>query len=98
MIMNASVLWRYVEPLLDLDQLESIRIGTKSLSYWPHRFVTESDAVEDMPCGPDPRPVIEAVETFVDAGYDHLYFHQIGADQDGFLRFWSEQLEPVLRG
>ena len=47
MIMNASVLWKYVEPLLDLDQLESIRIGTKSLSYWPHRFVTESDA-DDM--------------------------------------------------
>jgi L-lysine 2,3-aminomutase len=46
MIMGEPVLRRYLEPLLDprLDQLESIRIGTKSLSYWPQRFVTDPDA------------------------------------------------------
>jgi L-lysine 2,3-aminomutase len=39
------VLRRYLEPLLDpaLEQLESIRIGTKSLAYWPQRFVTDPD-------------------------------------------------------
>ena len=39
MIMGEPVLRRYLEPLLDprLDQLESIWIGTKSLSYWPRR-------------------------------------------------------------
>jgi KamA family protein len=47
MIMGESVLRRYVEPLLELDQLESIRIGTKSLAYWPQKFVTDSDA-DDM--------------------------------------------------
>ena len=26
----------------------------------------------------------------LDAGYDHLYFHQIGPDQDGFFRFWTD--------
>ncbi len=46
MIMGEPVLRRYVEPLLDprLDHLETIRIGTKSLSYWPQRFVTDPDA------------------------------------------------------
>jgi KamA family protein len=46
MIMSAGVLRRYIEPLLDpdLDNLESIRIGTKSLSYWPQRYVTDPDA------------------------------------------------------
>ncbi|MEU8122053.1 lysine 2,3-aminomutase [Spirillospora sp. NPDC049024] len=44
MIMGEPVLRRYVEPLLDLDQLESIRIGTKSLAYWPQKFVTDPDA------------------------------------------------------
>jgi L-lysine 2,3-aminomutase len=46
MVMSEPVLRRYIEPLLDprLDQLESIRIGTKSLSYWPQRFVTDPDA------------------------------------------------------
>jgi KamA family protein len=46
MIMSAGVLRRYIEPLLDadLDQVESIRIGTKSLAYWPQRYVTDPDA------------------------------------------------------
>ncbi len=46
MIMSAAVLRRYVQPLLDpsLDHIESIRIGTKSLGYWPHRYVTDADA------------------------------------------------------
>jgi KamA family protein len=46
MIMGEPVLRRYIEPLLDprLDHVESIRIGTKSLSYWPQRFVADPDA------------------------------------------------------
>jgi KamA family protein len=50
MIMGSGVLRRYVEPLLDagLDQLESIRIGTKSLAYWPQRFVTDPDADDTL--------------------------------------------------
>jgi KamA family protein len=44
MIMGEPVLRRYVEPLLQVEQIESIRIGTKSLAYWPGRFVTDPDA------------------------------------------------------
>jgi KamA family protein len=48
MIMGEAVLRRYLEPLIDprngLDHVESIRIGTKSLAYWPQRFVTDPDA------------------------------------------------------
>jgi coenzyme F420-dependent glucose-6-phosphate dehydrogenase len=32
----------------------------------------------------------------VEAGYTHVYFHQIGPDQDGFFRFWKDGLEPKL--
>ncbi len=50
MIMGAAVLRRYVEPLLGpgLEHIESIRIGTKSLSYWPQRFVTDPDADDTL--------------------------------------------------
>jgi L-lysine 2,3-aminomutase len=50
MIMGAVVLRRYIEPLLgaELDHVESIRIGTKSLAYWPQRFVTDPDADDTM--------------------------------------------------
>ncbi|WP_225729321.1 MULTISPECIES: KamA family radical SAM protein [unclassified Nocardia] len=47
MIMNESVLRRYVDPLLRIEQLESIRIGTKSLAYWPQKFIGDPDA-DDM--------------------------------------------------
>jgi L-lysine 2,3-aminomutase len=50
MIMGAAVLSRYVEPLLDpsLEHIESIRIGTKSLSYWPYRFLTDPDSDDTL--------------------------------------------------
>ncbi len=46
MMMRTPVLRRYIEPLLDpsLDHLTTIRIGTKALAYWPHRFSTDKDA------------------------------------------------------
>ncbi len=47
MVMKATVLRRIVEPLLRIEHLRSIRIGTKSLAYWPHRFLTDPDA-EDL--------------------------------------------------
>ena len=50
MIMGAAVLRRYIEPLLDprLDHIESIRIGSKSLAYWPQRFVSDPDADDTL--------------------------------------------------
>ena len=50
MIMGSAVLRRYVEPLLDpsLEHIESIRIGTKSLAYWPQRFLTDPDADDTL--------------------------------------------------
>ncbi len=46
MVMSYSKLKAYLEPLLepDFDHIKNIRIGTKSLSYWPYRFVTDKDA------------------------------------------------------
>lgn len=60
-------------------------------------IVTAEMIAESTPCGPDPTPVLEQVESMVDAGIDHVYLHQIGPDQEGFCRFWSDELEPVLR-
>jgi KamA family protein len=50
MIMGAEVLRRYVEPILadGLEHIESVRIGSKSLAYWPQRFVTDPDADETL--------------------------------------------------
>ncbi|MBP9033198.1 MAG: lysine 2,3-aminomutase [Pseudomonadales bacterium] len=46
LIMSARNLAQYLEPLLDaaLPNLRRIRIGTKALSYWPYRFLSDDDA------------------------------------------------------
>jgi G6PDH family F420-dependent oxidoreductase len=58
--------------------------------------VTEEMATEDVPCGPDPAPVLEAIEAWVDAGFDRIAIHQVGPDQEGFFRFWERELRPRL--
>ena len=58
--------------------------------------LTEEDTTGSVPCGPEVGPVIESVRKYVEAGYDHLYFHQVGPDQDGFFDLWSRELKPAL--
>jgi KamA family protein len=50
MIMSTQSLARYVKLLLapELSHVRTIRIGTKALSYWPHRFTTSPDSDELM--------------------------------------------------
>jgi len=46
MVMNAALLRAHIQPMLfpDMEQIKHIRIGTKSLAYWPYRFTTDEDA------------------------------------------------------
>ena len=46
MTMKAWQLALYIEPLLkpEFDHIQTIRIGTKSIAYWPYRYVTDDDA------------------------------------------------------
>nr|WP_223165040.1 lysine 2,3-aminomutase [Massilia frigida] len=50
MIMNTRSLAEFIEPLLapELAHIQNIRIGTKSVAYWPQRFVTDRDADDLM--------------------------------------------------
>jgi L-lysine 2,3-aminomutase len=46
MVMSSRALRRILEPLSGegLEHIQSIRIGSKALSYWPYRFTTDPDA------------------------------------------------------
>ena len=48
MFMRTKLVRRYIEPILRRKpgNLQTIRIGTKALSYWPYRFTTDSDAAD----------------------------------------------------
>jgi coenzyme F420-dependent glucose-6-phosphate dehydrogenase len=59
-------------------------------------WATEDDVAEQIVCGPDPERHVAPIRELVDAGYDHVYFHQVGPDQEGFLDFAERELLPRL--
>ena len=46
LVMRTKNVASYLEPFLGpgFEHIQTIRIGTKSVAYWPHRFVTDKDA------------------------------------------------------
>ncbi|TMM33228.1 MAG: TIGR03557 family F420-dependent LLM class oxidoreductase [Actinobacteria bacterium] len=58
--------------------------------------MVEPEDLETLPLGPDADRWLEAIKEFENAGYDHVYIHQIGRDQDGFLEFAKRELLPRL--
>ena len=57
-------------------------------------MVTEEDVAEVVVCGPDVDGYVEAIGTFEQAGLDHVYIHQVGPDQEGFIAFCERELLP----
>ncbi|MZE75704.1 KamA family radical SAM protein [Streptomyces xinghaiensis] len=44
MVMSTERLRGHLEPLLNVESVRTIRIGTKSVAYWPQRFTGDRDA------------------------------------------------------
>jgi coenzyme F420-dependent glucose-6-phosphate dehydrogenase len=55
------------------------------------------DIAGSVVCGPDPERHRAAIEEYVEAGYDHVYVHQIGPDQEGFFDFCEREILPSFR-
>jgi hypothetical protein len=59
-------------------------------------MVTEDDIAGRVVCGPDPERHLAAIQEYAAAGYDHVYVHQVGPDQEGFLRFYEQEILPAV--
>ena len=59
-------------------------------------LVREDDIAESVVCGPDPERHIAAIREYIEAGYDHVYVHQVGPDQEGFFGFYEREVLPAL--
>ena len=59
-------------------------------------IVTEDMVREKIPCGPDPERHLQAIDKFLEAGFDEVYLNQIGTDWPGFLDFYVRELAPRL--
>jgi hypothetical protein len=60
-------------------------------------LVRREEFAKKVVYGPDATPYISTVQTYARAGYDRVWFHQIGTEQASFLQFAEEQLLPGLR-
>ncbi|HEX2042926.1 MAG TPA: TIGR03557 family F420-dependent LLM class oxidoreductase [Acidimicrobiales bacterium] len=60
------------------------------------RLVDEDDVAATVVCGPDPEGHVEAISAYASAGFDHVYLHQVGPDQEGFFRFYQREIVPRL--
>lgn len=58
------------------------------------KLVTPEKIAESVVVGPDAEAYLEGIEEYIRAGYDHIYLHQIGPDQAGFIRFAQEKILP----
>ena len=85
MIMAGRVLRRLLEPLLGvgLDHIQSIRIGSKALSYWPYRFTTDPDADE----------ILRLFEDIVDSGRQLAFM----AHFSHFRELQTREVERAMR-
>lgn len=60
------------------------------------KSVTEDQVAEVIVCGPDAQRHLEKIEEFSKAGFDHVYVHQVGPDQAGYLDFARKALLPEV--
>jgi G6PDH family F420-dependent oxidoreductase len=60
-------------------------------------LVTEEMVGESVPCGPDIEPHLETIREFDEAGFDELYFQQIGPDQERFFETYANEVLPRVR-
>lgn len=58
------------------------------------QMVTEEAAVGSTPVGPDPEVHAASLRAYAEAGYDEVYVHQIGDEQESFLRFYRDEVLP----
>ncbi|MBZ0290392.1 MAG: TIGR03557 family F420-dependent LLM class oxidoreductase [Anaerolineae bacterium] len=60
------------------------------------KTVREEDVAKSVICGNDPQKHLDMIQKYIDAGYDHIYVHQIGPDQEAFFRFYEREILPAM--
>jgi G6PDH family F420-dependent oxidoreductase len=58
--------------------------------------VTEDAIAEAVPCGNDPKRFVEAITEYADAGFEHIAVLPAGDDTQGFIRFFTDEVRPLL--
>lgn len=60
-------------------------------------MVTEEQVAEKVVCGPDPEAHKAKIRECIEAGYDHVYVHQVGPEQEPCIAFYQREIFPHLQ-
>jgi G6PDH family F420-dependent oxidoreductase len=60
------------------------------------QLITADMVAEKVVCGPKTEPILERIGAFVDAGFDHVFLHQVGPRQEEFLEFAKNTVLPAV--
>jgi coenzyme F420-dependent glucose-6-phosphate dehydrogenase len=60
-------------------------------------MLREEDVAKLIVCGPDPERHLAEIRKFAEAGFDYVYVHQVGPDQEGFFRFYEREILSKLQ-
>lgn len=71
-------------------------LATVGLMEQAASMVSKEAATQHTVCGPDPEKHIELIRKYAEAGFDHVYLHQIGPNQEGFFQFYEKEIFPRL--
>ncbi|HUR76219.1 MAG TPA: TIGR03557 family F420-dependent LLM class oxidoreductase [Sporichthya sp.] len=57
---------------------------------------TPDKLAEKVACGPDPGKAAANIREYIEAGFDEIYIAQMGSDQEGGIRFITDEVLPLL--
>jgi hypothetical protein len=73
-------------------------LATPSMIESAASLIPPEKVAEEFPCGADPQRHIEALQRYVDAGFDEIFVQQVGPDMDGFFDCYQREVLPRFAG
>ena len=81
-------------PIIGIEGELNSQLATVKHFEQAAQMVTEDDVAESMTCTSDADELIEGIQQYVDAGFDHVYVHQVGPDQGRFFDVYESDVLP----
>ncbi len=61
------------------------------------KLVRIEDVSKNVPTGADTEAILQAMQKYIDTGFDHIYIHNIGPNQEQFIKFFSKEILPKFK-
>ena len=60
------------------------------------KLVSVEQIAKLIPCGPDAEKYLNGIREYIEAGFNHIFIHQIGPNQEQFMDFCAKEIFPQI--